>query len=260
MHEHSIFLTLTYADEHLKSPWLQYIDWQLFIKSLRSTIDRDTKDKELREKLRISYIVTGEYGDKNKRPHWHAILFNYCPNDAVYDRKTELGHHVFGSKFLTDLWGKGKVEFGSVTLESASYVARYAAKKLAHGHDEDHKYHPIHKTSSKRAIGRSFIERNFTYTFENGNIILPNYSPAKIPRYYVDWCRKHNPEAYIRYVTEVRPKIMALAEAKQQREEWEYYDAFINRANLAPPPLTKNKVRMTLLKSKFKKLQERLHL
>ena len=29
-------------------------------------------------------MVTGEYGEKNKRPHWHVILFNYRPKDATY--------------------------------------------------------------------------------------------------------------------------------------------------------------------------------
>ena len=73
-------------------------------------------------------------------------------------------------------------EFGSVTLESAGYVARYAAKKLAHGKDDEHDYHPIHRTSCKRAIGRSWIEKYYQHTFDHGLVVLPNGQKSKIPR------------------------------------------------------------------------------
>ena len=81
--EDNIFLTLTYNEENLKSTKLQYIDFQLFMKSLRESITRDIKDEDTKEKLRISFMVTGEYGEKNKRPHWHAIIFNYKPKDLI---------------------------------------------------------------------------------------------------------------------------------------------------------------------------------
>lgn len=150
MHEKNSFITLTYADEHLKSPKLIYSDFQLFMKRLR---------KGLPDGSRISYLVTGEYGDEHKRPHWHAIIFNFRPSDLVYKYSNERGDKIFSSCVLEETWGKGITEVGDVTFHSAGYCARYAAKKLIHGKDSEHDYHPISKKSTRQAIGRSFIEK-----------------------------------------------------------------------------------------------------
>ena len=160
MHDDNIFLTLTYDDAHLASPRLDYRDFQLFMMRLREKVTRGITDKSLRDSLYIPYMVTGEYGEKNKRPHWHAILFNYSPSDAVYKYSTHSGERVFDSAELSSLWGKGNLEFGSVTIESAGYVARYAAKKLVHGRDGEHDFDPIHKTSAivtGKQIGRAHV-------------------------------------------------------------------------------------------------------
>lgn len=259
-HLDSIFLTLTYDEEHLVSPVLQYRDFQLFMKKLREHVTRDVTDPELKKELAISYMVTGEYGEKNKRPHWHAIIFNYRPKDEKKDRETSLGHEVYKSEFLRSLWGKGAIEYGSVTLESANYVARYAAKKLVHGNDEDHEYHPIHKTSSRRAIGRSWIEKHWKHTFAHGFVVLPNGSTTKIPRYYVDWLKKHRPTEWETYVTTKRLELQTAAQTKARKEELEYLSDLCNQRHERPRPIEKNKVRLTILRQKFKILQEKLKL
>lgn len=200
-HEDNIFLTLTYNEESLQSPRLIYRDFQLFMKKLRDKIyqkhlkinedlighklSKETK-KEIRNQTYIPFMVTGEYGDINKRPHWHAIIFNYAPLDSEHKYTTERGEKVFNSNELQKIWGKGNIEYGTVTMDSASYVARYAAKKLTHGKDQDHDYHPFHRTSCKRAIGRTWIEKYWKHTFENGFIVLPNGQKSKIPRYCID--------------------------------------------------------------------------
>ena len=79
MHQDNIFLTLTYEDAHLSSEKLVKEDFQKFMKRLREKVMRGVTDKEEKEKLKITYMVTGEYGEKTKRPHWHAIIFNYRP-------------------------------------------------------------------------------------------------------------------------------------------------------------------------------------
>lgn len=260
MHKDNIFLTLTYDDAHLKSPTLNYLDFQLFMKSLLELRTRNVTDKETRDKLYIPFMVTGEYGEKNKRPHWHALLFNYSPPDANPTHQTKLGHQVYHSKILSDLWGKGKIEFGDVTLESASYTARYAAKKLVHGADDEHNYHPIHKTSSKHAIGKKWIEKYWERTFSQGNIILPNGSPTKIPRYYVDWLKKNKPETYFTYVTQTRLKLQEASQLRARKEELEYLSELLNQKPGHPRPITLAKVRITILNQKFKRLQETLKL
>ncbi len=254
MHQENIFLTLTYDQEHLPGPKLHYPDFQDFMKSLRhkNVIPGDKKTK-------ISYMVTGEYGEEKKRPHWHALLFNYRPKDAKHSHTSEIGNKVYTSQEISKHWGKGLHDFGTITLDSAGYVARYAAKKLVHGRDQDHEYHPIHKTSSARAIGRSWIEKYYLHTFSNGFVVLPNGQQAKIPRYYVDWCKKHHPQLYTKYVTGIRQEIIDTTVAKNRKEELQFITEMYNRnghVNLVTP----QEVKLTILKSKFKRLQAHLTL
>lgn len=259
--DRNIFLTLTYNDENLKSPHLQYEDWQRFIDTLRQNVKRKITCPELKKQLYIPYMVTGEYGEKNKRPHWHAILFNYRPNDEVYKYTTDQGEKVYESATIHKLWNKGNIEYGSVTMDSAGYVARYAAKKLVHGKDQEHDFHPIHKTSSRRAIGRSWIEQNATFTFQNGFVVLPNGQTSKIPRYYIDWCKQHQPDLYYYYLTEVLPKIQKKAELRSRKEELAFLSEHLNyKGGMGAYPKTKNKIKETILKQKFKRLQENLKL
>lgn len=263
IHKENIFVTLTYAPEHLKSEKLCYIDFQLFMKSLRELHTRDISDPELKKQMSISYMVTGEYGDLNKRPHWHAIIFNYRPSDEKPTRKTELGHQVYESETLNRLWKKGLVEYGDVTLESANYVARYAAKKLAHGQDQEHDYHPIHKTSSKHAIGKRWIEKYWKRTFAEGNVLIRSKGdiiPAKIPRYYTDWLKKNKPDEWRRYVSQKRLELQTQAQEKNRNEELAYLSELVNQKFGDPRPITKKKINLTILNQKFKRLQEKLKL
>ena len=73
LHKENCFITLTYNDEHLPSDLsLQKDDFTKFIKRLR----KNTGDK-------IRYYACGEYGDLYQRPHFHACLFGYRPDDLV---------------------------------------------------------------------------------------------------------------------------------------------------------------------------------
>lgn len=253
IHEDNIFLTLTYNDESLTSSKLQIAHFQKFVKDLRDRIGYAPEKK-------ISLMYTGEYGEENKRPHWHAIIFNYKPSDEVYKYTTDRDEKVYTSEKIASIWNRGNIEYGSVTLESAGYVARYAAKKLVHGKDQDHDFHPIHKTSSANALGKRWIEEHYKYTFENGICNLPNGSACKIPRYYVDWAKKEKYEVWKHYVTEVRPIIIQKSIAKARKEEIEYLSQLLSYNGSAGYPLSRSKVKETILNSKFKQLQERLKL
>lgn len=205
-------------------------------------------------------MVTGEYGEETKRPHWHALLFNYRPNDQQKIRETELGHAVYTSKTLSDLWGRGRIEYGDVTLESASYTARYAAKKLVHGPDESHDFHPIHKTSKSHAIGKRWIEKYWKQTFDLGFIYLPNGQKTKIPRFYVHWFKKNKPSEWATYVTELREENQKKAAAKAREEETLYLIELMNLPYGYPRPWSRDRVKLTILQQKFKNLQEKLKL
>lgn len=257
-HENNIFLTLTYNDKNLKDGRLNYLDFQLFMKSLREKITRNIKDPDLRKELHVSFMVTGEYGDKTKRPHWHAIIFNYRPNDAKHKYTSDRGDIVYTSDELSTLWGRGNIEFGTVNMDSAGYVARYAAKKLGHGHDQDHDYHPVHKTSSKHAIGKKWIEKYYKDVFSKGYIVLENGEKSGIPRYYLDWYRKNHLDKYLEFISTL--KVEAANKAKEQNriDELEFLSNCLTATG--GHPMHRKQVKTTILKQKFKQLQERLKL
>lgn len=254
MHPHNSFITLTYSDEKLESPRLQYEHFQKFIKAVRQehTIDENTK---------IGYFVTGEYGEKTKRPHWHACVFNFYPADAKYFRSNERGDKIYTSESLQNTWDFGHVEIGQVTLESAGYCARYAAKKLIHGKDQDHDFHPISKKSNRNAIGKKFLETYWRDVFNSGAIILSDGSKLPIPRYYEKWLAKHLPTEYERYVLDLKSKKQeygyekATKEEKiQKRQNWKR--CFFTKG----PAITKTQVNAKIQQQKFKQLQEKLKL
>ena len=255
MHKENSFITLTYSDENLKSSKLQYIDFQLFAKRLRKKIKKSDPDKK------ISIFVTGEYGEKTKRPHWHAIIFNWRPSDTIPLYKNERGDQVYTSGTLNELWPFGRSELGSVTFESAGYVARYAAKKLVHGNDGTHDYNPISKKSSKNAIGKLFLETYYKDIFNYGEVVLDNGTKSTIPRYYEKWLQKNHPHDWIDYVTKLKASRLQAAEEKKQRQQAKIDD--INNQRLKNNPrkgflISSSAVRTKLINQRFKILQKHL--
>ena len=75
----SIFLTLTYDNEHLPNDRvLHKEDLQKFFKRLRNCIMGYYGTKH-----EISYFACGEYGSRFLRPHYHAIIYNLPCNKDI---------------------------------------------------------------------------------------------------------------------------------------------------------------------------------
>lgn len=120
-HQDNCFITLTYSPENLPpDAGLVKRDFQLFMKRLRKA----NPDRKIR------YYMCGEYGDQNNRPHYHAILFNYNFDDWHYLFPSPSGEPIYTSPRLEKIWGLGFVTLGTVSFESAAYVARYCLKKI----------------------------------------------------------------------------------------------------------------------------------
>lgn len=253
MYPQNSFITLTYSDDHLGENRLDYTDFQLFMKRLRKLQNEP-----------MGFFCTGEYGEKTKRKHWHAIVFNYRPHDGALKRTTDRGDKVFVSETLTNVWGKGNAEYGSVTFESAGYCARYAAKKLGHGEDAAHEFHPISKKSNKQAIGKRYLEEFWPDIFTHGQVVLlksdGTSATCSIPRYYEKWLKEHKPTEWIRYVTKTKQTKIDYAFAKSQKELQAWWATYGERPFWKPNPLTRNQVRKAILDQKFKQLQENLKL
>jgi len=283
MYENNCFITLTYSDENLKSDRLVYADFQLFVKKLRFKLFQELLEscfpkfsqveqrelwkamdkplrKELYEKIRIGVFVTGEYGDIRKRPHWHAIIFNWKPHDLDHKYNNYRGDKVYNSASLDQIWGHGITEIGSVTFESAGYVARYATKKLQHGRDGTHDFTPISRRSCKSAIGKRWIEKYYLDVFKNGFLVLDNGIKCGIPRYYEKWYKQKHPESWSHYVTHIKTKVVDEAVLKEERLSLDDKKANAKRIGLRGLQITRNKVRETIMKRNLALLSKGLKL
>lgn len=121
MHQHNSFITLTYRDECIPDGRLLRLrDLQLFFKRLRKRVGR------------FRYFACGEYGSRNLRPHYHALVFgqDFCADRVQVQERP---YPRFFSAVLEETWGLGRTDVGSVTYESAAYVARYVHKGSAAG-------------------------------------------------------------------------------------------------------------------------------
>lgn len=125
LHKENQFLTLTFAPEHLpKFNSISVSDCQLFLKRYREWLWRSEF-----KKIRMAYC--GEYGEQTGRPHYHFLIFGHMFGDRK-QWTTRNGFPVWRSKSLEKLWPFGHSEIGTLTFDSAAYVARYIVKK-AHG-------------------------------------------------------------------------------------------------------------------------------
>jgi len=142
----SSFLTLTYAPAHV--PILAGDSYTLNPDHLRKFIS-DLKDYMI-ENLVIArarsivgqpvftHLSCGEYGERFGRPHYHSCLFGVEFTDKQLDFVSDCGENVYRSATLERLWPYGRCAIGSVTWESAAYVARYITKKITGDAAGDH--------------------------------------------------------------------------------------------------------------------------
>lgn len=124
-HEENSFLTLTYAPENLPHGLsLVPEHFTRFMKRLRRQL-------EYHHGKKARYLMCGEYGDKGSLPHYHCLLFGHeFREDRVEFKKSGSGYPLYVSESLSELWPYGYCYIGSVTQESAGYVAGYTTKKL----------------------------------------------------------------------------------------------------------------------------------
>lgn len=142
-YEYSSFITLTYDDEFLPCNYsLSKRDLQLFFKKLRKKFGS------------IRYYACGEYGSKNRRPHYHVALFGVPAN---------------AGKEIQEAWSFegvpiGIINIGDLNKDSARYITGYITKGL----DKDNVYSkgvlvkrkPEYHTMSRRpGLGVNAVKR-----------------------------------------------------------------------------------------------------
>lgn len=211
LHSSSCFVTLTYAQEKLLSPSLEYSDFQNFLKSLRYFFRTSSSGKRVRARVsraRVRYFVAGEYGDLDRRPHFHALLFGLDFPDRVYWCKGEGGFDLDRSPILEKLWPHGFASVGDVTFQSAGYVARYVMKKIT-GQLAQRHYEVVDadgcitrltpefcRMSLKPGIGAGWFARWNKTDVDSQGMVVVNGEKAKAPRYYDQLLERSNPERF----------------------------------------------------------------
>lgn len=174
--ENNSFVTLTYNDLNLPIDGsISKREVQLFMKRLR---------KEYGEGIR--FYACGEYGEENKRPHYHLILFNIQFNDREL-HSVRNGVKLYRSRKLEEIWTKGYSTIGDVTFESASYVARYVTKKITGDKAENHyngKIPEFALMSRRPGLGKGFVEEYYKDIYVKDEIIMRNGLKMKPPKYY----------------------------------------------------------------------------
>lgn len=185
LHEVNWFVTLTYRDECLPIHGsLTYSDFQKFARRVRKSLGQ------------FRFFVVGEYGEQLGRPHFHAMLFGLELPDVRKIGVSRCGRYpAYESKVLEALWGHGQVQIGTVTAQSAGYVARYSLKKvngdLAASHyrrvTEDGEIVQITpefcRMSTRPGIGAGWFEK-YSADVTTHDYVIRDGSRNRVPRYY----------------------------------------------------------------------------
>lgn len=184
-HQANSFLTLTYDDAHLP------VDYSVQVKVMQDFM------KRLRDHLptKVRFFACGEYGDQDQRPHYHSLIFGY---DFAEDRKlwgSSQGEPIYTSPTLAKAWSFGHAWIGSVTYQSACYVAGYVQKKIGGDKAASHylrmhpkgyltQVQPEFATQSRRpGIGAGWFAKFKSDAFPSDFLVIDG-KEVPVPRYY----------------------------------------------------------------------------
>ena len=221
----SIFVTLTYNDEHLPLYGsLVKDDIQKFFKRLWWKVETD----------KLRYYVVGEYGatcpyhelencpkcGPLQRPHYHAIIFGWPETPSNED---VLGHrdgiNIYRSDIIENAWkeagenGKeiiGSHEYSIASFGAAAYCARYIMKKItgdmAHDHYQKHIWQTdqlVHLVpefammSKNPGIGKYYLDQYIYDIYPADECSIPGRGIhiAKPPKYYDKFWEELDPDS-----------------------------------------------------------------
>jgi len=152
------FVSYTYAKPPLVAgiPSLRRLDFVNYFRSLKKVAP-------------IKYYGVGEYGEHTKRPHYHAIIFNY-PDVEDLVRK----------------WKHGRTHVGQVSYTSVNYVTNYMFNKHVEVSELVARPFALHSYGLAREYAitaKKYHRENKVYHVRNWNgkpIPMPRYIKKKI--------------------------------------------------------------------------------
>lgn len=233
-HSKTMFLTITYDDEHV--PHSSYVqpetgeirdiltlsprDFTLFMKRLRYYYFEKYK-KELR------FFACGEYGSSTFRPHYHAIVFNLDLDDLKEVKKSRSGFPLYESELVNKAWDKGYVLLSDNNWQTSAYTARYIMKKQkgddADFYDEYNIEPEFVRMSRMPGIARQYYDDHKKDIYKNDEIILNDGLIVKPPRYFDDLFASEFPDEF----EEVRNKRIEAAKISDDVKEVMYGDKYL---------------------------------
>lgn len=182
MHPYSSFLTLTYSDDYLPyPPQVEVRVLQLFFKRLRKILSE-----------RVGYLACGEYGERDRRPHYHVCLFGH---DFAEDRypwsQSKSGYTQYRSPSLEKIWPFGHSTISDFDPTTAEYTAGYITKsnkpKLDWLDVQTGETGHLHKefllASRKPALGLSWLLKYRQEVLDNDFVVL-NGTRHRVPPYF----------------------------------------------------------------------------
>lgn len=138
-HHSSIFVTLTYDDEHLpEGATLKPEDLQLWLKRIRERL----------APIRFRFLAVGEYGDERGRPHYHLSMFGL---DTTVTEDINL------------TWKKGNIDVQPFSRLTAQYVVGYVVKKMTDPNDArlQGRFPEFSRQSNRPGIGANAADAIF---------------------------------------------------------------------------------------------------
>lgn len=252
--QNNCFITLTYNEENVPrretgALTLYKKDLCDFWKRLRyyeKGVEYWTNPQTGKYENPIRYLSCGEYGEKTQRPHYHAIVFNWKPNDLKMFKKNRQGDYLYTSKKLASIWGKGHVIIGDVNYQTACYVSRYITKKKfgekGRFLDEWYRDAEFSETSRNGGIGLKYWQENKKNILDNNGIFIKVKDKVKlkpITKYFKKKFKEEDEYEYESYMMYEKERIEDI------------YDSILKETNL-------NKDQY--LELQHKRLQEKMKL
>ncbi len=233
-HSRTMFLTLTYDDEHV--PHSSYIDnitgefkdiltlfpddFTKFMKRLRINYKRKY-DKELR------FYACGEYGSKTLRPHYHAIVFGLDLDDLSLVKQSGTGADLFESEFVNKSWNKGYALLSESSFDACAYVARYVMKKRKGKDSVEYETYNIEpefvRMSRMPGIATNYYEEHKHDIYKYDEIILNDGKVFKPPVFFDKMYEDEFPEEFAK----VKEKRIMCAQISDDTKEKLFGDKYI---------------------------------
>lgn len=222
LHDENYFITLTYDDDHLPMHDSVNVDGMIYIRNDDWTGTLKKRDlqlffKRLRKRIgKFSYMAAGEYGDKNGRPHYHAILYGaHFETETFYNSRNINNNFYWQNDIIEECWteevGRGaagagrSLGFSNISIanwNTIAYTARYITKKQ-YGKASDDWYGRLGRdkeffvTSRNPAIGKEYFNLHHIEIMETDKVLIHNINGSyevTRPRYFDKLIEKYHEE------------------------------------------------------------------